>query len=415
MRSSRITRQRWAFTRGSAAARREEGADNQNRNVAIFYASQHVLNSLFPQQRETWRGLLLSVGLDPDNASEDPTTAVGVGNVAGKTVLLRRERDGMNQLGDERGRKYNRQPYADYTGYKPVNTAYDLKDPSRWQPQIITSGHGLFRIQQFVTPQMRLTQPFTFDNPNRFNTPPPHKSNPKGRHGRASYKEQADEVLAASAALSDYQKMVSELFNNKIFSLGFSSLFVTLSRGLTLEEFVQYDFCANVAAFDSAIVVWNEKTKHDSVRPFSAIRHLYGDSAVTAWGGPGKGTVNDLPASQWRSYLQTADHPEYPSASATFCAAHAQASRRFLGTDALGWSVPAPAGSSQIEPGITPATDIVLGPWETWTEFEQECGLSRFWAGVHFLSAIEEGRRFGRQFGDMAYEFVKAHIDGTVP
>jgi hypothetical protein len=41
----------------------------------------------------------------------------------------------MNQLGDEGGVLCNRQPYADYTGYDPVNTAYDLRDPSRWQPQ----------------------------------------------------------------------------------------------------------------------------------------------------------------------------------------------------------------------------------------------------------------------------------------
>ena len=40
----------------------------------------------------------------------------------------------MNQLGDEGGRQYNRRPYEDYTGYKPVNTAYKLSDPSRWQP-----------------------------------------------------------------------------------------------------------------------------------------------------------------------------------------------------------------------------------------------------------------------------------------
>jgi hypothetical protein len=32
-----------------------EGADNERRNIAIFYASQHVLNSLFPQQKSSWK------------------------------------------------------------------------------------------------------------------------------------------------------------------------------------------------------------------------------------------------------------------------------------------------------------------------------------------------------------------------
>jgi len=151
------------------------------------------------------------------------------------------------------------------------------------------------------------------------------------------------------------------------------------------------------------------------VRPFSAIRYIYGDSPVTAWGGPGQGTVTNLPASQWRSYLSVADHPEYPSGSACFCAAHSQASRRFLGSDAFGWSIPIPAGSSEVEPGITPATDIVLGPWATFTEFETECGLARFWAGVHFLAAIQAGHDLCKPIGDLAYEFVRAHLDGTAP
>ena len=36
---------------------------------------------------------------------------------------------------------------------------------------------------------------------------------------------------------------------------------------------------------------------------------------LTAWGGPYNGTVNDIPASEWTSYLPVANHPEYPSAS----------------------------------------------------------------------------------------------------
>jgi hypothetical protein len=170
-----------------------------------------------------------------------------------------------------------------------------------------------------------------------------------------------------------------------------------------------------VAAFDGAITCWNEKYRYDAVRPFSAIRYLYQDRPVTAWGGPGKGTVNDLPASEWRSYLNPADHPEYPSGSACFCSAHAQASRRFFGSDTFGWSVPIAKGSSRIEPGIIPVEDMILGPWETWSEFEETCGLSRLWSGVHFMPAITAGHNLCQPVGDLAYEFVQQHIDGTAP
>lgn len=333
-------------------------ATNTNRNIVILHASYHVLNSLLPRNSADWRAMLISVGLDPDDGSQDSTTAIGIGNLAGQAVVTAREHDGMNQLGDEGGRAYNRQPYADYLGYEPVNTAYELSHPGRWQPDIVSMGNGIFRVQQFVTPQISMTRPYSFTNLNQFKAHQPVKSNPN----HPGYKQQADEVLAASASLTDQQKMTAELFDNKLFGLGFSALVAAQSRGLTLEEFVHYDFLVNLAALDTAIVVWKEKQRYDAVRPFSAIRHLYGDSHVTAWGGPGMGTVNDLPANEWRSYLETADHPEYPSGSASFCSAHAEASRLHFGDDILGWAVPTPQGSSRIEPGITPATDIVLGP-----------------------------------------------------
>ena len=220
-------------------------------------------------------------------------------------------------------------------------------------------------------------------------------------------------MLAASAALTDEQKMKAELFNDKIRGLGFSALFVTQARGLSLTEFVHFDFLTNLAAFDTAIAVWNEKHRYDAVRPFSAIRHLHGDQLVTAWGGPGKGTVSDITGSEWKSYLNVADHPEYPSGSSSFCSAHAQASRRFLGSDNLGFPVSFPRGSSTSEPGVTPAADLLL-IFPTWTDFEMDCGMSRLWGGVHFKAAITAGHDMGRPIGDLAFEFVQAHILGDL-
>jgi hypothetical protein len=384
-------------------------ATQANRNIAILYASYRVLNSLLPQHAEAWRQMLRDAGLDPDDDRRDLSSPIGIGNRAGLAVVAAREHDGMNQLGDEGGRKFNRAPYADYLGYRPVNTAHELRDPSRWQPLVVTDGSGVFRVQQFVTPQLRVTRPYSYHDPDRFRVEPPRASLLQGRTGRAAYRAQADEILAASAALDDRRKMTAELFDNKISSLGLSALFASQSHAMSLEEFVHYDFLTNLAAFDTAIAVWNEKHRYDAVRPISAIRHIYGDRPVRAWGGPGRGTVEDLPASQWTSYTQTADHPEYPSGSAGFCAAHAQASRRFLGSDSLGWTVPLPKGSSRIEPGVTPARDITIG-WATWTDFARDCGLSRLWGGVHFRAAIDAGDKLGRRIGNVAYAFVRRHI-----
>lgn len=391
----------------------EEGLTNANKNIAMMYATYRVLLSLLPQNEPNWRDMMTSVGLDPDDNSLDTTTPVGIGNSAGLAIVAARENDGMNQLGNEGNRDFNRMPYADYTGYEPVNTAYELRDPSRWQPNLNSRGNGIFQIQQFVTPQWALTTPYSYQTPNQFSVPAPEKSRLKGKNGRAGYVQQANEVLAISASLTDYQKAAAELFNDKLRSIGTSAMFVYDTANMTLDEFVHYDFMTNVAAFDGGIATWKEKAKYDAVRPFSAIRYLYKDQLVTAWGGPGKGTAN-IPASQWRSYINTADHPEYPSASSCFCQAHAQASRRFLGSDQFGWSVTVPAGSSLIEPGLTPAQDVVLGPWNTWTEFSQECGQSRVWGGVHFPDAVTAAQNMCGPIGDIAYEFVQAHVAGAV-
>ena len=73
-----------------------------------------------------------------------------------------------------------------------------------------------------------------------------------------------------------------------------------------------------------------------------------------------------------------------------------------------------PAGSSVIEPGVTPAAAITLGPWATFTEFEEDCQSSRLWGGVHFQSALTSGQQLCKPIGDLAFEFVDRHIRGIV-
>jgi len=390
-----------------------ESATNANMNIAIFYASYRVLESIAPQNVAGWSAMMTSVGLDPDDDHEGTDDAIGIGNAAGNALVAARENDGFNQLGFDGDRTYHPLPYGDSTGYKPVNTAFKLQDERRWQPAVVQNPYGITRVQQFVTPQWGITTPYSYDDPQDFGVPKPKKSYKQGPQGKQKYKAQADQVLAASANLTDVDKLEAELFNDKIRSLGFSALFIALSRGMSLMEFVQYDFLTNVAAWDTGIAVWQEKRRWDAVRPFSAIRHIYKNDEVTAWGGPGLGTVDDMPGSEWKAYLGVADHPEYPSGSSAFCAAHSQASRLFLGTDELDWTVSTPAGGSVIEPGVTPAVDTDLH-FETWTDFTDVCGYSRIKGGVHFEDAIIVSVPLGTDIGTLAHEFVQAHIAGDI-
>jgi hypothetical protein len=126
---------------------------------------------------------------------------------------------------------------------------------------------------------------------------------------------------------------VSKHFDDKFRSLPSTVFHIAEARRYSLDQFVFHDFLTQMAVFDAGIAAWFFKLRYDAVRPFSAIRFLYGDRRLSAWGGPGRGTATDITGAEWRSYVNTADHPEYPSATASFCSAHGQASRRFTATD----------------------------------------------------------------------------------
>lgn len=371
----------------------------RNINIASLYATYHAMRALLPQREALWRTMLTDFGLDPE-AGMDLSTPAGIGTAAAKGMIAGRLYDGMNQAGN----------YANNTDYAPVNSAYELVDASRWQPAIKRQGMGLHAVQQYVTPQMANMQPFADFNPRDYRIAAPTASYPENWD---EYKAQVDHVLDVSANLTDEEKMMAELFDNKIVSLGYSLIHAAIQNRLSPMDFVRVDWLTQAALLDAMVVTWQEKTRYDAVRPFSAIAHVYGDDLVLAWGGPGMGAM-EIPATRWESYIPVADHPEYPSASSCACRAHGQAARRYFGADELGWSITFPAGSSRIEPGITPAEDVTLH-FATWTEFEEACGRSRVLGGTHFQTAIDASAAICHAFGDHLYDYFVTLMNGTAP
>ena len=382
-----------------------QSGSNYYPNIAVMYAVYHAMVEMAPHRTEQWRQMMTSVGLNPDYVTENLATAAGIGNVAARNVLDARRHDGFNHFGDETPGF----PFMDTTGYVPVNTGLEVTDASRWQPLLVRQGrNGVYTIQNFVTPQYSVTEPYSDFDPRDYRVDAPTDSN---YDNMEAYRAQVDRVLERSANLTDEQKVLVEFFDLKARDIILSP---TTKNVDDVIEFVQLGFLLHMAQFDAGIVAWQEKARYDAVRPITAIRYLYGDELVTAWGGPGMGTV-ELPASQWVSYVQNADHSDYPSATTIFCAAYAQAFRRYSGSEDIDdFTTVRKAGSSVIEPVTTPATDVTI-EFETWTEYEETCGESRLWAGVHFRPSAEASLEIGGTFGDHAYDYWETLIDGTAP
>jgi hypothetical protein len=75
-------------------------------------------------------------------------------------------------------------------------------------------------------------------------------------------------------------------------------------------------------------------------------------------------------------------------------------------------SVTIEAGSSKIEPGITPATNVVIS-WPRLIDTADDAGWSRRWGGIHFQTSDEHGRGLGKRIGSNVWTKAQAHFNGT--
>jgi len=110
--------------------------------------------------------------------------------------------------------------------------------------------------------------------------------------------------------------MATEHFENNFQTFSMAELYLAKKYSLSQDDLVSYMFLSNAVKFDSIIFSSNEKMRHLSVRPVNAIRHLYENETLTAWGGAGVVTVSDITGKEWISYIRVSGaNGEYPSQS----------------------------------------------------------------------------------------------------
>ncbi len=387
---------------------RQKG-DNKGLNAtqALSFAAYRALVDLFPTQVSSFNAVMNGLGYNPADTSTDTSTPTGVGNVAAQAILAYRHQDGSNQLGDAAG---SSGPYSDYTGYTPT-----LGNPDHWQP---------LGTQKFLTPQWGLVKPFALSSASQF-----RPSGPIPYSSTQAFAGQVNDVLSLSAGLNDTSKVIAEYWADgpksvtppghwDLMSQFFLAQYVSKKYNHTLNNDVMLFFALTNAIFDASIACWECKRYYDSCRPVSAIHTLYTGTPITAWAGPGKGTQT-FDGSLWQSYIKTPAFPEYVSGHSTFSAVGATilsgaAYALFgAGTDTFGNSYTASAGSSTIEPGITPASSVTLS-WPTFSSAAIQAGMSRRYGGIHFQKADEDGRTLGQKVAVVAGVKALAYINGIV-
>jgi len=402
-----------------------------NKIKAIAFAAYRAAVEFLPSSRVgVFDPLMASFGCDPFDRSTDPATPSGLGNLAARAVLQYRHRD-PNWVRDESDGAAA-PSYSDYTPGVPVNGPMNIRlpfergaviDPDRWQRLRYVDAAGKVVTQRFVGAQWQHAIPFALGSSNAFRSPigPP-------RAGSDAFVAQAQALLDLSATLTDEQKMIAEYWADGPHTVsppGHWSRFAQFvayrdhsgRSEIDLDRDVKLFFVLTNAIFDAGICAWDNKCAFVSVRPITAIRYLFQGKQVQAWSGRGLGT-RLIRGEAWFPYqpttFPTPPFPEYSSGHSSFSAAGAEIFKLFTGSDRFGASVTLPAGSSLVEPGLTPATDVTLS-WPTFSDAADEAGISRRYGGIHFEQGDLDGRRSGRLAARDAWAKAQTYFDGTAP
>ena len=297
---------------------RQPSADRtlENKTKAVSFAAYAALVDLFPARQGIYAQQMADLGYAVDGS--DTSTAAGVGLAAAQAVLDYRHRDGANQLGDESG-GIPGVAYSDYTGYQPVNTWDQVKDPDRWQPLCIplpppgaTECTG--RIQTFLTPHWDHVTPFALTSPGQFRAPGPYMY--LGPDGKPSgkYVDQIDKMTQYSKQLDDTRKTTAEYWEDgpgTVTPPGHWNQFaqwVARRDTNTLDEDARLFFALNNGLLDASISAWDGKTRWDSIRPICAVRWLQRGKIIQAWGGPYKGP-SYIKGEDWIPYRPPTTRP----------------------------------------------------------------------------------------------------------
>lgn len=411
--------------RSGSTLRRPPGErTQQNKEIAISYASYHSLMFVYPESKDWLKEKMHSLGYDPDLNFEAQTAtgsatvppeylqAVRVGVLAANAEIDFRRNDGANQMGNEAGS--NGTSYSDYTYYQPVNTPERIIDPDRWQPIEFTLADGTKVTPGFLTPHWYRVKPSVLDSSSQFRPEPP----PKTTTDDIMLREQTDIVLNYNVSLTNEQKAIVEFMRDGPRSTGQSGHWLRFAQDVSRRDHHNLDMdvklyfvVANVAS-DAFISCWETKRFYDSSRPWTLVRHYYKGQTIKGWAGP-SGGIKEMKAEEWHPYSPnsfiTPPFPGYTSGHATVSGACSKIIELFTGSDNYGFV----EKRKHCELTEEKAGEEVTLAMPTWSATAEMAALSRALGGYHIPIDNEVGLRVGREIAGWSWPKFRTYFDGT--
>ena len=380
----------------------------KNKEIAISYAAFRAMNEYYFSDKKMFADFMRELGFDPENESLDPSTPEGIGNLAAKAVIEARKGDGANQYGEEEGS--NGEPYFNYTGYEPVNSADENVDPNRWQPKYFSDGKGGKYAPGCLTPFWDKVNPISLKSGDQFRPGPPPMI------GSEQLEREVKEVIDMQANLTDEQKALVEFMRDGPQSVQQAGHWLKFAQDVsrrdnhTLDEDVKMYFYNQVVAMDAFIASWDSKMFYDYARPYALVHQYYEDQIIKAWGGEGKGMM-EMDGSQWRPYSPETflcpPFPSYVSGHSTISGACGEALKIWTGNDEFGEDVKLVAGALTEPDNLG---DTVTLHFPTFTETAEMAGISRVLGGYHIQADNVAGLELGRDIAKEAWKFYQMHV-----
>jgi len=380
----------------------------RNKEIAISYAAFRTMNEYYYSDKKLFEDFMIQLGLDPRNDSLDPNTPEGIGNLAAKAVIEARKGDGANQYGEEEGS--NGEPYFNYVGYEPINSADKNVDANRWQPKYFSDGKGGTFAPGCLTPFWDKVKPIALKSGDQFRPGPPPMI------GSEQLEKEVQEVIEMQANLTDYQKALVEFMRDGPQSVQQAGHWLKFAQDVsrrdnhTLDQDVKMYFYNQVVAMDAFIASWDSKMFYDYARPYALVHEYYENQKIKAWGGEGKGMI-EMDGKQWRPYSPETflcpPFPSYVSGHSTISGGCAEALKMWTGSDEFGSSAELVAGA-MTEPDNL-GEKITL-EFPTFTETAEMAGISRVLGGYHIQADNVAGLELGRNVAKEVWKSYKKHI-----